>query len=487
MRSLSRVLGMLTAVVLAGIGIPGVSIAAPITAAPPYTLEERAAAIARPALVLIEVRAQGIIWSKATGELIAPDPIVVYHRCSGFVVSTSGHVVTAGHCAQPSADAWRGTAFHVFADHLISQKKLTEDQKAAYVANLTANADFTRSTTQSQPEVKLFAQHNAVRSGGASIPGQVVILRSSVQENIALVKLVIGGLPVVEVVATPAGIDEQLTLLAYGSIAQPGGENTFVPRSRTAKISGLPVAPTGPSRLDADLGNNSHGGMAVDRGGKAVGLINADRAAKDHPRRLMVPAAMLKNLLESAGATNALGPTDLVYRAGLDAYFGGRYLEAIGRFDEVLGVVPDHQLATSYRKQAADRRAIEGEPESGISLGPFLIAGGLGALVMAGLMILIMVVLRRLGRRRGYRELAVSPYAPISAVPVSSYPVSGANPYSLTDLEPAWSDSSASPVYFPPAQIEPSHEVPQESERAAEVEPGPEEPNGNPWSPPVSR
>ena len=56
-----------------------------MAAQPAYSLEERAVAIARPSLVLMENQFTGFLRNKVTGQPYVPEPVVFFLRCSGFV------------------------------------------------------------------------------------------------------------------------------------------------------------------------------------------------------------------------------------------------------------------------------------------------------------------------------------------------------------------------------------------------------------------
>jgi hypothetical protein len=75
---------------------------------------------------------------------------------------------------------------------------------------------------------------------------------------------------------------------------------------------------------------------------------------------VVVDAAVIRALLTDDEITTDLGQVDRDYRAGLDALYGGRYSEAIEKFDSVLAIIPSHVQAHAYRSQAQERRAEQG-------------------------------------------------------------------------------------------------------------------------------
>src|SRR5262245_56936564 len=104
-----RCLRTLTAMIVGGLlAVP--ILTTPVGAAPPYSLEERAAAIASPSLVFLTVRVEGYLRVRKTGALVNDAPVSVYRYCSAYGVSSAGHVATTTHCIQPSAAVLRSLA-----------------------------------------------------------------------------------------------------------------------------------------------------------------------------------------------------------------------------------------------------------------------------------------------------------------------------------------------------------------------------------------
>src|SRR5262245_40187460 len=112
-RALARSTGAMLATMMASV------MAAPAAAAPPYTLEERAIAIATPSLVFVETIYTGFLKDRKTGASLSPTPVVYHRRCSGFAVNRDGNVVTTSRCVQPQAVSVKQGALFSFAQALI--------------------------------------------------------------------------------------------------------------------------------------------------------------------------------------------------------------------------------------------------------------------------------------------------------------------------------------------------------------------------------
>jgi len=392
-------------------------------AVPPYTLEERAAAIASPALVYVEVRSRGFLRKKDTGAALHSQALVVTARCSGFIVGAEGHVISSSHCVQQTADSVHRSAVGQYALR-VSESQPANDQRDALIRDTLATTEFGGETPGSKPERTLYAQLFRGKGGLSAEPaiqGEVLEALPINDADIALLKLVQNGLPVGELSNQPVDTNTPMFLLAFGS---DSGSDAFTVRTTPIKIVGRygskdPVT----YELDADLGVVSHGGMVVDSNGRVVGMINADMSSKDKLNRLITNQEHIKKLLANANVSNALSPMDNSYRSALNDYFAGRYSEAIKKFDQILRTMPDHSLATTYRKQAADRLAIEGETDaSTLPMWLYAMLIGLGVALVLCFVVIVWLVARR---RSKPAAAPYGPYAPVSAMPVSGMPTSG--------------------------------------------------------------
>ena len=423
-------------------------LSAPASAAPPYSLEERAAAIVLPALVFIDVKTEGYLRVRTTGALLTEEPIDVHRYCSAFGLSSDGHVATTTHCLQPSRANLRSSALGILADQLIEAKILTEDKRAGYISQTARTVDFTGTTLDTPPVLTLTAQLflGATDPQAATpIVGKVVESQPIDGGDTTLIKLETTGLPVAQLNPTPLNPGAIVVLVGFGTGESNTSTPTYTARWRGDKILGR-YGTEGPPmyRLDGHIGGTSHGGMVVDSTGGVVGMINADISAEDRANRLATDPAQIVTLMANAGVSNALTPTDQKYRDALDAYFGGHYSDAIRDFDAVLAVQANNLPAQNYRRQAVERLAIEGDSDSGTPIWPLLLAGILVLLVLA--MALLMLVRGRRIRARERMVARYEPYLPISAVPAAPVAIASTPAPPPPMLPPTAADSWRAPV-----------------------------------------
>jgi hypothetical protein len=369
---------------------------------PSYTLEERAGAIAMPALVFLDVRFTGVMRNRGTGSAIDTPPIVLHNRCSGFAVSSIGHVVTSTQCVKPNADSLRPTAAVMATNDLIRAKRLMAEQKDAYIKELLDTAEFTDAESAAPPNPKIFGQlFTATADAGEAgiMSGKLIGAQPAGAGYVALVKFD-QVLPVADLEVTGLDAGVSTTQVGYGTRDTNLEKATFIARLKPSKILGR--AKDGLLfKTEGELGNFSHGGMVLNTRGQVIGMINTDVSTKDRVNDLVSDAAQIEALLSTFGVLNVLQPVDVAYREALDAYFSGHYRTAIGKFDQVLTAMPKHEIAARYRRQSEERLKVEGDASDATPTWQVIGLSSLGTSIIVG----VAFVLRgRLTRRRPAAE-----------------------------------------------------------------------------------
>lgn len=432
-------------------------------AAPAYSLEERALAMASPSLVYVEIIFTGYLRDKSTNAPLRAAPITFNRRCSGFVVDPSGYVLTNGLCVKPAKDTAARNALYSLGRILITEKALDPDRLDAYVADNLRKTVFTGIDPASEPESQVYGQLNVATGNvtdSPAIPGETVRVLAADAGNLALVKLAQEDLPAVEL-NTSATLSQGSSLLAIGYATGEVDPRTatYTLESKSVKITGVGSrGAVSVHRINDDVGIYSHGGMAIDTSGRVVGVLDNDEALADKANRALVQMAAITALLGEAGVTNTLGDTDRLYRNGLDAYFAGEYSEAIRQLGTVATNAPTNLVAQTYRQNAVDRQRIEGEASALPNWVAWLLAALGGALVV-GIVTVVALLLRRRARRRTEAAVLVSPYAAYPSSPVSGAPISGA-PTSGGYPNPAYPMPPTQAYYAPPPLAPPPNPDP---------------------------
>lgn len=381
-------------------------------APPQVTPEQRAAALARPAVVYLQMHYEG--WVRLSdGSLLSTEPYVFDATCTGFVVNPSGYVATAGHCVDDTSSTGAAAEFLAMAAaeaaELIPETPFEEwlgiAQSSWTVEGLEANSPVER-------EVSVITGAGTGNSlEGAAVPAQVVEFRPIDQGDVALLKIEARDLPAVDL-APDADVQTGTPVLSIGypgsteEVTDPSLEPTFKDGQISSKTTSgsVPVYET-----SAALTEGMSGGPTVDMNGRVVGINSFKPAGEEQAFNFISPAAMLDEMLGRNNVQAELGPLDRTYRAGLEDYFAGFHTDAIAKFDEVLALSPGHLQAQEYKTNAARARAQFGDTPraqpaaetGGVGSLGYLIGGGV--LLAAVLVVLLVVLLRRSGRRAAAR------------------------------------------------------------------------------------
>jgi hypothetical protein len=303
--------------------------ATPAAAVPPYTVEERAVAIASPALVLVDAAFEGYVRNRTTGELVYDQPLNVHNRCTGIVVSADGNVVTPTHCLSMRADDLRQAAAAVVANEMIRVGKLAAGQRDSFAENVRKTADFTGTTKEAAPVATVSAQlFVATNTTDSAITGKIVKSQPPDKGRHRADQARCQG---------PAGgqaRQDPVQRRRPRSCSPPSRARTPPPPrppSRWAtRSSGSRARTTRPTRRRSSAttvtsGPTWHGAMVLDNDGNVIGMVTTDQSSTNRTPRLAQDNTPIFALLTDAGVSNEQTNLDRTYRDGLDDYYAGRY------------------------------------------------------------------------------------------------------------------------------------------------------------------
>ncbi|MEU4676175.1 hypothetical protein [Micromonospora sp. NPDC023737] len=370
----------------------------PWAQAPLYSPEEHALAVAAPSLVFIEAVFTGYVRDAATNALVHPTPVTFIRRCSGFLVSSSGHAVTSGSCVAPAEDHARWIALDTLARSLVQEKKLPSGGVDNYIRTTLPKVRFTGAEPGTEPLSEVYGQLNNAKgnvSKAPAIPAEVVRSMPAEDGGTTLIKLAQDNLPAVELNRS-ASLDQDASLfiLGFRTTDTVFRNAVYRPQSKKVTVTGTSrLGSVSMHRINGDLGTVSHGGIALDPSGRVAGVIAQDQALPDKANRAVVPASTIGALLDEAGVGNTLGDTDKLYRSGLDAYFGGDLSVAVTQLEKAATAAPANVLAQAYRQNAAERERLDSAQgdRSGLVL-PLLVGSGV---LLIGLVIMAVLLVRR--------------------------------------------------------------------------------------------
>ncbi|GIH04537.1 hypothetical protein Rhe02_26040 [Rhizocola hellebori] len=448
------------------------------TAAPFYTMEERAVAIASPALVYLQISFTGYVRDKATNTSIVASPIVYTRRCSGVVINPDGHVLTSRICMVPSDATLRQNALNLAGNVLIDEKKLEKAGLDEFVRAGMATSVYGGLTPGSPPSSKIAGQFNVAKSSaaeGSAISGEFVTDAAGKTEAI-VVKLAQGNLPSAEIAGdSHPSVGAAVMMLGFNTPDTNPGNATFTLSAKKVQLSDITQSADGQTyRTNGDVGAYSIGGMAIDLNGRVVGMVTRDQAGSGPTtNRAIVPAAQVLQAVSQAGTSNVLGDADTAYRNGLAAYFKGDYKVALDQLDRVTKQTPLNQSAVTYRQYTVEQQAIEGDPAAVPTWVIAAVSGFVGAAASFAALMLFVRYRRRQTRRQAPWPASSEPWEPRALVAAAPADTSGALPGYATNSQVIDGQPPVDPQAFSL-----HFDAPQPAGQQ------PEDQVDNPWSPP---
>ncbi|WP_308818636.1 trypsin-like peptidase domain-containing protein [Pseudonocardia alni] len=251
--------------------------AAPALAAPapPPTPEDLNARI-EPAIVLLEIAWSGyVLYDTADGQRWS-DPLTTSVSCTGFFVSTTGHLATAGHCVDP--DEGRSLLIGHLLDQQVEQRLLTSAQASSIspdaqqywkVEGRNTGSAIVRTITAVQPRAV----------PGSTLtdpqPAQMLAFEPAAEGDLGLLKI-----ETQNSVALPVASADPRSGAPLTSIGFPGTVRAVsdVNRTRASFISGTvasnQVTPEGvaTTEINATINPGMSGGPTVDEIGNVLGV-----------------------------------------------------------------------------------------------------------------------------------------------------------------------------------------------------------------------
>lgn len=361
-------------------------------ARPTPTPEERAAALTRPSVVYVETHWSGYVFDEDNLIFNGGAPFEFTARCTGFVVDPAGYVASAGHCVDHANQNGAGETFlqMAVAEAVAKRTYVNNDPQAVYDF-ATMNWRVEGKTPGTRADKQVFVQRGTATAGktdGEVLPARVVDFRPLEQGDVALLKVEKTDLPAIEVGNTAdVQIGTSVLSVGYPGSTDQATDSNLEPTNKDGKVSAKKTMGTVSFlEMSAALSGGMSGGPTVDLEGRVVGVNSWNPVGEDQAFNFVAPASNLTELLSRNGVKNQLGPQDLTYRAGLDAYWAGRYTEAIAAFDKVTSIIPSHQQAQEYRQLAAKNRELFGDA---VAAAPAKKDGGLPLLpIGAGVLLL---------------------------------------------------------------------------------------------------
>lgn len=350
-------------------------------------------------------------------------PVSVTTTCSGFVASSAGDVVTAGHCVDDdSFDGGKRAILSTYVAGLGADLGASPAEMEQGMASLRANVNIEGLDAGSPPEREVRVTVPALSR--RAYPASVVDVQSFKDGDVAVLSvtgLEAPALPVAE--ATP---ESGISVVAAGfsgavaEIVDSDSSPTFNAGtiSGTETINGTPY-----TALSSRTSPGMSGGPVLNMEGEVVGTVSwAPASETDRSSDFMAAAASIQAILAGSGVDNTLGEAEQAYRDGLSYFYESRYHDAVAEFDAAKALQPGWKFINEFRQDAVANYPNDVAPpvyEGDVSVGGsstwlYVLAGGAVLILGAAGALAALVV-----RRRRVRPPTVGPAAlPTPPVPV---------------------------------------------------------------------
>ena len=426
---------------------------------------ERLAMFSKPAVVRIVDGAAGQIYFQPPGYQGQTYNVSLISLGSGFFISANGYIATNAHVVSTTHDGEEKAKQGLFWQ-MVQQiaKQLNKDPRSL-------NTNFINQYSSLQ-SFKLF--HHVIIPDGSAFPFEIKQYGAPTGESndqgkdVAIVKIEVKNAPILRLAdSEKVKLQDHVTVIGYPGAADTfnsgllDSKSAFEATINDGKISAKKTASSGAPILQtstpATHGNS--GGPVINDASEVVGLLtfrgDTINGQEVSGFSFVVPSNTVMEYVRSAGATNDEGPTDRLYREGLEAYSAQHYSEAIPKFEEVQRLFPQHSEIQRLLQSAQQAKA-EGKDKSSFPFWVVAVVGIVFFLIIA--IIIIAIIIFVVARRRGKKKAPAKPTpSPVSAKPTPAYsptptPAYNPSPASVTPANnpaPAPAAARVSPAMNP--------------------------------------
>jgi V8-like Glu-specific endopeptidase len=368
---------------------------------------ERLAMFSKPAVVRIIDGAMGQILFAPPGIQAQVYNVQAIALGSGFFISSNGYIATNAHVVSMTKDGEDKMKQMLFWQ-LVQQiaQQYGKDPRSI-------NTQFIDQHSQLQ---SFQIVHHVIIPDGSSFPFEIKQYGAPTGEgndqgkDVAIIKIEVKNAPILKLAdSEKVQLQDHVTVIGY-----PGAADTFSSGLLSSKsaleatindgkisakkqsTSGAPILQTS---TPATHGNS--GGPVVNDANEVIGLLtfrgDTVNGQEVSGFSFIVPSNTVMEYVKSAGATNEEGPTDRVFREGLDNYWNQYYSAAIPKFEEVKRLFPQHSEVDRLIQSSQQAKA-EGKEKSSFPV--WIVAVIVGVLFIIGLLLIIIIIAVVIMRRR---------------------------------------------------------------------------------------
>ena len=266
----------LSSIVLGTVAALAPATAALAAPAPIAGAEQMTARVER-SVVQLEISWTGYLnYRTRTGYRWAPKAIQSTSRCTGFFVSTTGHVTTAGHCVDPAGG--RRNIIKAFLNAQVAEGLLTQAQAQSILpeADVSWKVEGDSQGSQALRTVRI-SQPSGVTGAVLTAPltAQVIDFKGLEQGDVALLKAEATDTPALPVAGTDPPSGAAVTSVGFpGSVKSVSDPAQLRASFKTGTVSSQQINQYGVPQIEvnADISRGMSGGPTVDAEGNVLGV-----------------------------------------------------------------------------------------------------------------------------------------------------------------------------------------------------------------------
>ncbi|HKE57130.1 MAG TPA: trypsin-like peptidase domain-containing protein [Pyrinomonadaceae bacterium] len=380
---------------------------------------ERLAMFSKPAVVRIVDGAAGQIVFQPPGYQGQTYNVSAISLGSGFFISSNGYIATNAHVVSQTHDGEEKAKQALFWQ-MVQQigRDLGKDPRSL-------NTTFIGEHSSLQ-NFKIF--HHVIIPDGSSFPFEIKQYGAPTGESndqgkdVAIIKIEVKNAPILSLSdSEKVKLQDHVTVIGYPGAADTfnsgllDNKSAFEATINDGKISARKQASSGAPILQTNTAatHGNSGGPVLNDADEVIGLLtfrgDTVNGQEVSGFSFVVPSNTVMEYVKSAGASNEQGPTDRLYREGLESYWGQHYSDAIPKFEEVKRLFPQHSEVDRLLQSSQQAKA-EGKDVSSFPL--WLVGVVLIILFFIAIIIIVGIVVFIMARRRSKRKATAGSLPP---------------------------------------------------------------------------
>ena len=414
---------------------------------------ERLAMYSKPAVVRIIDGAMGQILFAPPGIQPQSYTVQAISLGSGFFISSNGYIATNAHVVSMTHDG-EDKAKQALFWQLVQQiaQQYGKDPRSI-------NTSFIDQHSQLQ---SFQLVHHVIIPDGSAYPFEIKQYGAPTGEtqdqgkDVSVIKIEVKNAPILKLAdSEKVQLQDHVTVIGYPGAADTFNSGLLSSRSsleatiNDGKISAKKQATSGAPILQTNTAatHGNSGGPVLNDANEVVGLLtfrgDTVNGQEVSGFSFIVPSNTVMEYVKSAGAENKEGPTDTLFREGLDYYWNSYYSSAIPKFEEVKRMFPQHSEVDRLIQSSQQAKA-EGKEKSSF---PIWIVGVIVVVLLLLVLLLIIIIIAVVIARKRKGKKAAGPAAP---------PAGKAHPAPAPAPAPAAQAPAPAPNYARPAPPPPA-------------------------------